>query len=142
MMFGEMISSGENHFAVSTGWVPVYSRAVSKPRAYLLFVCALIIGAISGGLVTSRWYRQHISRLWADSAATQVEKDHTTLYYFRTGETNKAVQLVEIDLDGQMAVLDSMLKQIPVARQDTNEVVILERAREYRKVFPTEGMGR
>jgi len=113
---------------------------VSKPRAYLLFICALIIGTIAGGLVTSHWYRQHFSLLWANSAATQIEKDHTTLYYFRTGDTNKALQLVEIDLDGQMAVLDSMLKQIPSARRDTNDLVILEHAREYRRAFPTSGM--
>jgi len=127
-------------FAISTGRALPYSRAVSKPRAYLLFICALIIGIIGGGLITSHWYRQHFSLLWADSAATQVEKDHTTLYYFRTGDTNKAVQLVEIDLDGQMAVLDSTLKRIPQERRDTNDVVILEHGREYRKAFPKDGM--
>jgi hypothetical protein len=113
---------------------------VSKPRAYLLAVCALIIGIIGGGMATSIWYRHYISDFWADSAATQVEKDHTTLYYFRTGDTNKALQLVEIDLDGQMAVLEAALRGIPTARRDTNDVVILEHAREYRKAFPTEGM--
>lgn len=113
---------------------------MNKSRAYLLAVCALIIGTICGGWLTSHWYRQHISSLWADAAATQVEKDHTTLYYFRTGDTNKALQLVEIDLDGQMAVLDSMLKQIPSARRDTNDLVILEHAREYRRAFPMSGM--
>lgn len=113
---------------------------MSKTRAYLLFICALITGAIGGGLIASHWYRQHLSLLWADSAATQVEKDHTTLYYFRTGDTNKALQLVEIDLDGQMAVLDSMLKRIPTARRDTNDLVILEHAQEYRRAFPKDGM--
>ncbi len=98
------------------------------------------MGTIGGGLMTSHWYRQHFAVLWADAAATQLEKDHTTVYYFRTGDTNKALQLVEIDLDGQMAVLDSLLKRIPVARRDTNEVVILEHAREYRRAFPTSGM--
>ena len=90
--------------------------------------------------MTSHWYRQHISLLWADLAAAQLEKDHTTLYYFRTGDTNKALQLVEIDLDGQMSVLESMLKQVPPTHRDTNDVVILEHAREYRRVFPTNGM--
>jgi hypothetical protein len=113
---------------------------VSKTRAYLLFICALVLGTISGGLVTSHWYRQHLSFLWADSSATQIEKDHATLYYFRTGDTNKALQLVEIDLDGQMAVLESTLKQVPLAQQDTNDVVILEHAREYRRAFPKNGM--
>jgi len=127
-------------FAISTEESLPYSRAVSKPRAYLLSICALIIGIIGGGWVTSQWYRQHFSVLWADAVATQVEKDHTTLYYFRTGDTNKAVQLVEIDLDGQMAVLDSVLKRIPAGRRDTNDVVILEHAREYRRAFPTNGM--
>jgi hypothetical protein len=113
---------------------------VSKPQAYLLAICALILGTISGGFVTSHWYRHHISRLWADSAAAQVEKDHAALYYFRTGDTNKALQLVEIDLDGQMTVLDSMLKRIPLAQRDTNDVVILEHGRDYRRAFPKSGM--
>ncbi len=113
---------------------------MSKPRAYLLFICALILGTICGGLVTSHWYRYYLAQLWADSAATQIEKDHATLYYFRTGDTNKALQLVEIDLDGQMAVLESTLKQIPPARQDTNDLVILEHAHEYRRAFPTNGI--
>ena len=79
--------------------------------------------------------------MWADSAATQIEKDHATLYYFRTGDTNKALQLVEIDLDGQIAVLESTLKQIPPARQNTNDLVILAHAtQEYRRAFPTNGM--
>ena len=127
-------------FAISTGEPLSYSRGVSKARAYLLAVCTLMLGAILGGLVTSHWYRHYFTTLWADSAATQVEKDHTALYYFRTGDTNKAVQLVEIDLDGQMAVLESALGEIPKEQRDTNDVVILERAREYRRAFPTEGM--
>jgi len=118
----------------------IYFRGVSKARAYLLAVCTLILGVILGGLATSHWYRHYFATLWADSAAAQVEKDHTTLYYFRTGDTNKALQLVEIDLDGQMAVLDSALRETPRNERDTNEVVILERAREYRRVFPGSGM--
>ena len=114
---------------------------MSKTRAFLLVISTLILGMVGGGLAVSRWYQHYIYRFCADSAATQVEKDHTTLYYFRTGDTNKALQLVEIDLDGQMAVLESMLKRIPQERQDTNDVVILEHAREYRRAFPTNGMG-
>src|SRR3569833_1962882 len=115
--------------SVSTGCSLVYSRFVSKPRAYLLALCTLIIGTISGGWMTSSWHRQYLYRFCADSTATQVEKDHTTLYYFRTGDTNKAMQLVEVDLDGQMAVLESVLREVPVGRRDTNDLVILERAR-------------
>lgn len=118
----------------------VYSRAVSKTRAYLLVVSTLILGAVGGWYATSRWYRQYIYRFCADSAAAQVEKDHTTLYYFRTGDTNKAVELAEIDLDGQMAVLESLLKEIPRARWDTNDLAILEHARAYRQAFPTNGI--
>jgi hypothetical protein len=115
---------------------------VSKPRAYLLAICTLILGAILAGLATSHWYRHYLVGLWAEATAAQVEKDHTTLYFFRTGDTNKALQLVEIDLDGQMAVLDSALNEIPADRRDTNEVLILEHAREYRRAFPNEGMAR
>jgi hypothetical protein len=100
----------------------------------------LILGTIFGGLMISHWYQRHFAGLWADSTATQIEKDHAMLYYYRTGDTNKALQLVEIDLDGQMAVLDSVLNQIPATQRDTNDLVILERAREYRKAFPTSGM--
>ncbi|HWC59086.1 MAG TPA: hypothetical protein VHC44_05270 [Verrucomicrobiae bacterium] len=113
---------------------------MSKKRAFLLIISALILGTVGGGLATSRWYQQYLYRFCADSAATQVEKDHTTLYYFRTGDTNKAVQLVEIDLDGQMAVLESMLRGIPESRRDTNDLVILEHARAYRQAFPTNGI--
>jgi hypothetical protein len=41
-----------------------------------------------------------------------------------------------------MAVLESALGQIPKEQRDTNDVVILERAREYRRAFPMEGMAR
>jgi hypothetical protein len=118
----------------------VYSSTVSKTRAYLLCSCTLILGAVGGGVATARWYQQYLYRFCADSAAVQVGKDHTALYYFRTGDTNEALQLVEIDLDGQMAVLESMLKEVPRARWDTNDLVILERARAYRQAFPSNGM--
>ena len=114
---------------------------MSKQRAFLLIVSTLILGVVGGGYATSRWYQQYLYRFCADSAAVQIEKDHTTLYYFRTGDTNKAVQLVEIDLDGQMAVLESTLREIPRSRRDTNDLVILEHARAYREAFPMNGMG-
>jgi len=114
---------------------------VSKKRAYLLCICTLILGAVGGGLATSRWYQHYLYRFSADSAAVQIGKDHTALYYYRTGDTNQALDLLEIDLDGQVAVLESMLREIPQARWSTNDLVVLERARAYRLAFPTNGMG-
>jgi len=113
---------------------------VSKTRAYLLVVSTLILGMVGGGFATSCWYRQYLYRFAADSAAAQVGKNQAMLYYFRSGDTNRAMEFAEIDLDGQMVVLESMLEEIPRGRWNTNDLAILERARAYRQAFPTNGI--
>ena len=113
---------------------------MSKRRAFLFSAVALIFGLVAGGYATSKWYRRTLYQFGADGAAAELGKDHSVLQYLRKGDTNTAVDLLEADLDGQMLVVEVMLREIPKAQQDTNDVVLLERARAYRRAYPTNGV--
>jgi hypothetical protein len=112
---------------------------MSKKRAFLFAAIALVFGLVAGGYATSKWYQKLLNRWFADIAAAELGKDHSALHYLRKGNTNAAIDLLEIDLDGQMIALKGMLKEIPKAAQNTNDVVLLERARAYRRVHSTNG---
>ena len=113
---------------------------MSKKRAFLFAVITLIVGLVAGGYATSKWYQRFLYRFCADGSAAELGKDHSVLHYLRKGDTNTAIDLLEIDLDGQMIAVEGMLQEIPKAQQETNDIVLLERARAYRRAYPTNGV--
>jgi hypothetical protein len=113
---------------------------MNKRRALLFAIVALAFGLVAGGYATSKWYERYLYRFCADDAAAELGKDHSVLHHLRAGDTNSAIDLLEIDLDGQMIAVQGMLEEIPKAEQNTNDVVLLERARAYRKAHPTNGV--
>ena len=111
---------------------------MSTRRTSLLAIAALVVGLVAGGFVTSRFYQGHLNQFAADSAAAGVGSAYSALHRLRDGRTNDAIELLEIDLDGHMLALESMLEEVPQRGHNTNSVRLLERARAYRVAHPRE----
>src|SRR5215469_11087246 len=113
---------------------------MSKKRAYLLIFIAVVAGFLAGGFIVQKWYQRSFFQFAADSSAAELGKDNSLLVYLRSGHTNSVMDLLEIDLDGQMLSLQTMLSEIPESQRETNDVHLLERARAYRAAHPTNGL--
>ena len=109
---------------------------MSKKRALLFTAIALVLGLVVGGYATSRWYQRYICRLSANTVALQLAQDTYVLQHFRTGDTNMAIDFLEIDLDGQVAAEKTLLEEIPKSQQNRGDIQYLESAEAYRQAHP------
>jgi len=96
------------------------------------FLLGIIIGAVVAGFLCVHFMNRFAS-LAAGSAATM---DVATLQRIRTGDTNRAIELVEINLDGDIVMLGSYLGDVSPSRRDPALVGVLQQARDYRTKHP------
>lgn len=104
--------------------------------ALLLAFTTLMIGAIAGGW-TVGWIQARITTHWAGvSSAAEASTTVWTLERLRSGNTTKAVELLESKLDGALIGLGASLSSTPESRRDPALIKTLQSAREYRARFP------
>ena len=109
---------------------------MSKTRALLLAMAALIIGALAGGWGVSRFWERFAGDLAAGSMAADASTTVLTLEHLRMGNTTGAVERLETKLDGALIGLGAFIPETPKSRRDPQHISVLEIARAYRTKFP------
>ncbi len=109
---------------------------MSKTRAFLLALAALVIGAVAGGGGVSKFWGRFTGDLSAGSMAAEASTTVGILKRLRAGDSTNAVELLEIKLDGALIGLGAFLPNIPEARRDPLHIKVVRTARDYRAQFP------
>jgi hypothetical protein len=109
---------------------------MSKTRALLLALAALIIGAVAGGWGVSKFWGRLTADLSASSMAAEASTTVRILERLRDGNTTGPVELLEIKLDGALIGLGAIIPEIPESRRDPNYIRAVGIARDYRSKFP------
>ena len=115
----------------------ITSRAVSKPAAIILAVVALLVGVVAGGWSVAAFHGRLTSRLFISSLTLDTSTTVDTLRRLRAGDTPNAVELLEIQLDGDLIGLGTFFIADPrELKRDPSYSRTLQMARDYRAQFP------
>lgn len=109
---------------------------MSKSRAVLLAFAALVVGVVVGGFVAARFYDRFMGDMAMGSSGSSASSAVVVLRHIRAGDTNRAIEALELRLDGELIALQAFLDGTPQSRRDPLYVRTLERAREYRANYP------
>jgi hypothetical protein len=109
---------------------------MKKSRLILLIsgtlLLGIIIGAVGIGMLSVHLTNKFMGFATASSAGQEV----AVLRCIRTGDTNHAIELQEIHLDGDIVILGSLLGDVSPGHRDPTFIKTLERARDYRAKYP------
>jgi hypothetical protein len=110
--------------------------AMKKSHFILLVSGALSLGILIGAV--GIWTLSiHLSNKFMGlAAASGAGQEVTVLQLVRTGDTNHAIELLEIHLDGDVVTLGSLLGDVPPSHRDPTLMKTLARARDYRVKYP------
>jgi len=113
-----------------------------KPiRVILFLVIALLLGWAIGSYSTDHFYDQWIRRYQTHSAFANVNDRLTALTALRAGDTNATAELLEAQLDEQVAVLAPILQGMPAGQLQPQNLRLLKQLRNYRAAHPRKTSG-
>jgi hypothetical protein len=99
-------------------------------------VIALLIGLAVGCGLTA-----YFALKWADSYMTDasfvgVSDRYQVLQALRTGDTNSAINSLELQMNGQILAFAGMKQGIPIAKLKPSDIKLISRVRDYRAMYP------
>ena len=107
-----------------------------KKYPVLFVVMAFVVGAVVGGLGAARYYTQNVEAFMRSTSMVEAGNAITCLKYLRTGNTTNALELTETQLDGGVIGLWIFLADVPEPQRDPMSLKMLQRAKDYRALFP------
>ena len=103
----------------------------------LLFVLiAFVVGAVVGGLGVARYYSSRVEMFMRASSVVEAGNAINCLKSLQAGNTTRAMELTESQLDCSVIGLWLFLADVPESQRDPMSLQILQRARDYRTQFP------
>jgi hypothetical protein len=105
-------------------------------RLVLYLLVALLAGWAIGLYSTQHFYDKWIRRYQAQSAFVGVNDRLTALTALRASDTNGAAEMLEAQLDDQMAVLAPILQGMPTGQLQPRNLRLLTQLRDYRAAHP------
>jgi hypothetical protein len=109
---------------------------MKKSRLAFLLLGSFLLGVIiSAAIVWMVW--EHVAdRFAAVSAAGTASVDMATLQCLQTGDTNHAVELLNVNLDSEVIAVGSFAEYHTSLRYDPLLLGVLRRVRDYRVKYP------
>jgi hypothetical protein len=102
----------------------------------LWLVIGLIIGGLSGWFIAGRQYGRWAEGFVTAGALPELGDAYHPLKALRAGDTNEALDLLEMQLDGAIIQLSSVLPLQKDEKMKAAYVRALTRARDYRATYP------
>lgn len=113
---------------------------MKKSRLILAVLGALLLGMLVGGggvwLLLSRFTNKFMGSSTAASAVQEIE----ALQFIRTGDTNHAIELLEIHLDGDIVMLGNLWGDVSPNHRDPTCMGVLKHVRDYRVKYPHQSL--
>jgi hypothetical protein len=102
----------------------------------LWLVIGLLIGGTAGWFAAGRYYSRWAQQFVSAGALPELGDAYHPLKALRAGDTNEAIDLLEIQLDGAIIQLSAMVPEERDEKMKAAYVRALTRVREYRAAYP------
>jgi hypothetical protein len=109
---------------------------MSKRVAIIFAVVSLLIGIAVGGWTVAYVYGHLTTRLAVSQLTAEASMTTATLKCLRAGETTNAVEILELQLDGDLLQLGSYLDDPHEITSDPTYIKTLQIVKDYRTQFP------
>ncbi len=110
-------------------------------RPILFLIIALLVGWAIGLYSTQHFYDKWIRHSQTQNAFMGVNDRLTALIALHAGDTNGAAELLETQLDGQLAVLAPIIQNMPSGELQPRNLRLLTQLRDYRAAHPRKTGG-
>lgn len=109
---------------------------MKKSRIAFLVLGAFLLGVVVSAAVL--WFvgESFMYRFAAVTAAGTASMDLATLQCVQTGDTNHAIELLNMNLDSEVIALGGFAEHHPSLRDDPTLMGVLRRVRDYRVKHP------
>lgn len=105
--------------------------------ALSILVVGLVVGGASGWFFTDRYLGRTWTQLIYSGAASEAQLDARILQKLRAGETEKAFEMLEAILDGNLITIGAMSEYVSSETMNEGFFSALDVIREYRKQYPS-----
>ena len=120
------------------------AKQLSTWLGVLLFIVGCIVGAVAGGMVSSRLIGNTIVDNWVNNQTSYAQSHVLVLRQLRTGESAAAVEMLEDQLDRDIvSLLPNRYADFRITERTRARVEqALQAAKEYRQEYPREKTGK
>jgi hypothetical protein len=113
-----------------------YCHMMKTVRPWSFLIIALLIGWVGGSFLSDNYYKKWIKNYMTRNALVGVSDRFAALNMLRAGETNRAAELLESQMDSEVIVLGAMIQDVPAAQRPADDIRLLTRLRDYRAAYP------
>lgn len=120
------------------------AKKLSTWLGVLLFIVGCIVGAVAGGMVSSRLIGNTIVDNWVNNQTSYAQSHVLVLRQLRTGENEAALEMLEDQLDRDIvSLLPNRYEEFRITERTQARVEqALQAAKNYRQEFPREKTGK
>jgi hypothetical protein len=109
---------------------------ISRRASIFLALASFFVGLFAGGGSVYAYWENLTNQLCLSAVKAQTQNAVGDLNWLRAGKTTNVVDLLEVNLDGDLIGLVGFLHNPHELRGDVVSVKILQMAKEYRTRFP------
>jgi hypothetical protein len=116
---------------------------MKKYLSILLPVAALVIGLVGGWFTAAHLYNNFIGDYMMSDTSVGIGDRYEVLQALRAGDTNKAVDALELQMNGDMRPLNGDIltfagirRDVPIAKLKPSEIRLITHVRDYRIAHP------
>jgi hypothetical protein len=110
--------------------------SMSRRASIILAIACLIFGLMAGGWSVAAYWAYSTNQFCISTLTAEAGNDLAELELLRAGKTTNAVELMEVNLDGDLIGFGGFLRDPHELKRNPLNVKILQRARDYRARFP------
>ncbi len=103
---------------------------------FLLPILVFVIGLVVGCTVSAYFWVRWADTYMTDSSIAGIGERYAVLQVLRTGDTNKAIDALEEEMNGEVLQFAAMKRGVLVAKLKPSEVRLITRVRDYRAAHP------
>jgi hypothetical protein len=102
----------------------------------ILAVASAFFGLIVGGGAVYTYEQHYLNQFCVNVLTAEAGNDLAELKWLRGSETANVIELMEVNLDGDLIGLGGFLRDPHELKRDPAYIKLLQRARDYRGQFP------
>ena len=109
---------------------------MKKYVSILLPIAALVIGLVGGWFIAAHFYNEWFEGYMKSSAYVALSGRYRVLSALRADNTNGVVGTLETQMNGDIIVFGSLLRDTPADKRRPEDIRLLKQVQEYRVAHP------
>lgn len=104
-------------------------------------VATLLIGLVGGWFASAHFYNHFIETYMKSQTFVDLSDECRTLNHLHTGDTNRAIEDLEVSMEGNIVAFGSLIRDIPADKRKPEDVRLLTAVRDDRAAHPWKAEG-